>query len=412
MIPRLKASLGLKELLSALSFSKKNAILAFEKRFADLMKARYALAFPYGRTALSLGIEALHIQNKEIICPAYTCVVVAHAITYSNNTAVFVDSCPFTYNMDLTLVEKAINENTGAIIVTSIFGTPVDLEKITDIQNKYPHIKIIQDCAHSFGAEWQGNLVSNHGDFAIYGLNISKIMTSIFGGMLTANNFEIYQQIKTYRDKKLRENSFKKSLMRCLYFLSVYIAFNKTIYSIIYGLEKRGWLNRFVKYYDDSRIDMPKDYLEKMTPIEARVGLAQCDKYESIIHHRKKLARYYENKLKDYPFLKLPAMNAGATFSHFVIQTKLAAEIISYFEENNIQLGTLIDYHIPSMRAYQKNPYFSQQVSESLPGQMINLPIHTGVSQKDAEKIIDTFRAFFSIYTHSLQVDNAHSRSS
>ena len=44
---------------------------------------------------------------------------------------------------------------------------------------------VIQDCAHSFGAEWRGRLVSREGDVALYVLNISKVLSSIFGGMLT-----------------------------------------------------------------------------------------------------------------------------------------------------------------------------------------------------------------------------------
>ena len=120
--------------------------------------------------------------------PAYTCSVVAHAVVASGNRPRFVDIALPDYNMDLDCVEAALSERTGAVIATHLFGYPLDVSRLQEIVSAAEarfgtRIAIIQDCAHSFEARFDGRSVSRAGDVAFYGLNISKIMTSIFGGM-------------------------------------------------------------------------------------------------------------------------------------------------------------------------------------------------------------------------------------
>lgn len=395
MIPRLKANLGIKELIATCKFWQQDAVEQFEVKFAKLMGQKYAVAFPYGRTGILAALKAMGIENQEVICPAYTCVVVPHAIVTSGNIPVFVDCDADSYNMDMALVEHAITKKTGAIIATSIFGHPVNLDALEQIRQKHPHIKIIQDCAHSFSAEWQGRPVQKEGNCAIFGLNISKLITSIFGGIVTTDDDVFLQSLKTEREKLLSPSSRLKSFKRWLYLCACVIAFNRYVYGFINRLEKSGLLNRFVKYFDETKIDMPADYLEAMAPIEARVGMAQCDKYEQIIVHRRELARYYYAQLKRIPNFQLPQVDKGATFSHFVIYTEDAQPLINYMLKKGIQLGELIDYHIPNLAVYKNHTYFSKKISESLVKNVINLPIHLNVTPDDANYIVTNIMNFF-----------------
>ena len=353
MIPRFKPALGLNEILAALSTPRKNDIVKFEQDFADLMGQAHALAFPYGRTGLILLLEALGLKNKEIICPAYTCVVVPHAITFSKNRPVFIDCAPGEFNMDLDKAETVINENTGAIIATSIFGYPVDLDRLDKIKKRYPHIFIIQDCAHSFAAEWKGRPVQREGIAAIFGLNISKLLTSIFGGMITTDDSDLYKKLKQIRDQRLKKPTRKKSLKRILYLFAVYPAFWEPVYGVINKLERSGLLNKVAKYYDEAVIDMPEDYLEGMTRIEARVGKCNIARYENIIRNRCKLTDSYLQKLKTLDLaVKLPPRVEGATYSHFVVQVDSRQKWLQWGIKHGIQFGWIIEYNIPEMTPY------------------------------------------------------------
>lgn len=377
MIPRLKPTLGLTEFLAALRSPHKDDVEQFEQAFARLMGQRYALAFPYGRTGLMLLLESLGLKDKEIICPAYTCVVVPHAIT-SGNMPVFIDCEQCGFNMDLDRVEKAITEKTGAIIATSIFGYPVDLDRLDEIRKRHPHIHIIQDCAHSFAAEWKGRPVQKEGIAALFGLNISKILTSIFGGMITTDHEEVYVNLKTLRDQRLKKPSWGKGFRRLFYFLTVYPTFWGPVYGLINRLERSGVLNYFVKYYDESKIDMPVDYMEGMYGVEARVGSQNIKRYERIISRRRAAADYYFDHCSGNDDFRLPPRVIGSTYSHFVVQVPDRDKWLQRAISKGIQLGWLIEYNIPEMKAYGGYPPEEFSVAADYARTAINLPVWGG----------------------------------
>ncbi len=392
MIPRLKPWLGKKELRAAFSRSKGDDVRKFEKTFAREVGQKHAVAFPYGRTGLIFLLNALNLRGKEIICPAYTCVVVPHAITYSGNRPVFVDSQPSDFNMDLDRVPDAVNENTGAIIATSIFGYPVDLDKLNVIRKTYPHIHIIQDCAHSFSAEWKGTPVQKHGVAAVYGLNISKLITSIFGGMITTDDEALADTLRYQRSKCLKTPGPGKTIRRLLYLLAIYPTFSNWVYGFINRLERSGLLDLFVKYYDEGKIDMPSDYLEQMTNLEARVGLVQLKKYRQIIDRRRALASYYNQTLFGIKGLKLPPLVEGATYSHYVPMVEDRNRFLDFFLKQGVQLGWLIEYCIPHMSSYGQKQGGAYCIAAKMSESAINIPLFSGIGNASIERIVDLFK--------------------
>jgi len=389
MISRLKPTIGAKEFVAAFHPPCPNDIERFERSFAELMGQKHALAFPYGRTGLMLLLEALGLDDKEIICPAYTCVVVPHAITYSGNKPVFIDCEADGFNMDLNIAEQAINEKTGAIIATSLFGYPVNLDQLDEIRKKHPHIFIIQDCAHSFAAKWNGRAVQKEGIAALFGLNISKTLTSVFGGMITTDNEDIYQKLKTIRNQKLKRPGWRKGFRRLLYLMAVYPTFWEPFYGLINRLERSGLLDDFVQYYDETKIDMPSGYLEGMCGVEARVGKANIDRYETIIDKREAAAKYYFERLTAKPDFRLPPEVKGATYSHFVVKVDDRDKWLQRAIRKSIQLGWLIEYNIPEMEAYGNHRPEDFPVAAAYAKAMINLPVWGGESlaQRIAQKL-------------------------
>ncbi len=387
MIPRLKPALGLDELIAALSGPRGDDLREFEVAFAELAGQKHAIAFPYGRSALVAILQALEIRDAEIICPSYTCVVVPHAIVTSGNHPVFVDPDPGDFNMDLNLVESAISTRTRAIIATSLFGYPVNLDLLDAIRERHPEIRVIQDCAHSFFCQWQGRPVQREGLCAFYGLNISKIMTSIFGGIVTTDDPEFAARLLRLRSTVFRPAGIVKSLRRLAYLLAVYVAFTRPVYALVNALERQGWLDRFVKYYDPGKIDMPNDYLAELSPVEARVGSIQCRRYADIVSHRRRIAKIYDGLLGREPAIELPPWDDGATYSHYVVRSEAAVAIRKLLLAKGIQVGELIDYYIPSMPAYRASRRLGTGEAQSLPERVINLPVHCGISAGDARNI-------------------------
>jgi len=390
MIPRLKPELGFAEIAAALHLPRSDDVINYETEFAELMQQSFALAFPYGRTGLLLLLEALEFKNREIICPAYTCVVVPHAIVLSGNKPVFVDCAENEFNMDLEQAEAAITEKTAAIIATSLFGYPVNLDALAAIKKRHPKIDIIQDCAHSFGAEWSGRPVQKEGVAAIFGLNISKILTSVFGGMVTTDSPELFEKLKRLRQEKLLPVNWLKGFRRLLYLLATNVAFWQPVYGFINALERSGALDYFVRYYDDAEIDMPPDYLKKMCALEARVGSTYLRRYPDLIQKRRAAAQFYQENLGDIKNIRLPKLVEGVTYSHYVVRVQMRDYWLDACIRKGVQLGWLIEYNIPEMPSYGAHAPEEFPIAADYARTTVNLPVWGG--EKLAEKVTRTMK--------------------
>ena len=407
MIPRLKPRLGWEEVFAPCK--RDLSVRVFEDMFASTLNTQHAIAFPYGRSALWAMFKALGIENAEIVQPAYTCSVVAHATMLSGNIPVFVDCTLDDYNMDLEQLAQAMSERTRAVIPTHIFGCPMNVEKVTEIvraaEKKFGHkIWIIQDCAHSFGAEWNGQAVVNAGDGALFGLGISKIITSIFGGMFSTNDDALAHTLRDYRHQHFRQPGWTKGLRRLLYLLAVYPAFWEPAYGLVFWLQEHTpLLNRLTKaYHLDDQIHFPPDHKETMTRAEAAVGVAQLAKYESIIQRRRAIAEIYFQLDRRHPDLIFPPRIAGATYSHFAIRTPRKKEAMDFFAAHGVQLGELIEYSMPHHPAYQAYTQGKEYPNALLCSQsMINLPIHPGLTPGQIDKIASLFKQFAAMERHS-----------
>jgi Predicted pyridoxal phosphate-dependent enzyme apparently involved in regulation of cell wall biogenesis len=376
VIPRLRPDVGFREFSALFRPARKNAVQLFEDAFARRMEQAYAIAFPYGRIGLLCLLEALGIRNREIICPAWTCVVVPHAVVRSGNEPVFVDSARSDYNMNLDLAEAEIGGRTGALIATSLFGMPVDLDRLEQLRVRHPHIPIIQDCAHSFGASWNGGLVQKQGVAAVFGLNVSKLMTSIFGGMVTTDNPELAKELRTMRNRRMHKATLFKSWKRRLYFIAAASSLRPVTYGLVNRLERWGALDAYTRYYDEARIDLPGDSFTGMSAVEAEIGLVQTTRYGAIVDTRRRNAAVYHRRLSGLPELSLPRDVPGHTYSHFTVLTPHRERLMKAALAEGIQLGMLVEYCIPDMPAYAGRAGFRDcPVARRLSEQCVNLPI-------------------------------------
>lgn len=389
MIPRFRPALGLAELRAVFRPGRPTDLSDFEAAFAAQAGQRFAVAFPYGRTGLVLLLKALGLHNSVVICPAYTCVVVPHAIIYSGNTPHFVDSGPDA-NMDLDLAEAAITADTRAIIATSIFGHPVNLDKLQAIRRRHPNIIIIQDCAHSFMAEWRGEAVHRAGHAAVFALNASKMMTSIFGGMVTTDDAGLALRLQQERERSVSTPSMWKSVSQALYLMALYPAFWPPLYGLTERLRQRGLLDRFTRYYDEGVIDMPGDYLVGMTDVEARVGSVQIQHLEGFVRARRAYATFYRERLACIPALSWIDAPAGSSFSHIAARVADKQAVMAKAQARGIQLGEVIEYSVPEMAAYRAMSAEQGQfpISGALSRQTINLPVSGEFNGRQAETVV------------------------
>lgn len=399
MIPRFKPSIEIRELAAA-CLPKRGSVAAFEREFAVTFGATEAVAFPYGRTALWTLFKALDIAAGEVILPSYTCVVVAHAIVLSGNTCRFVDVSLRDYNMDLDQVAAAITGKTRAIIATHLFGYPLDCDRLAtmvrEAEARFGHrIYVIHDCAHSFGARWRGRLVTAEGDAALFGLGVSKLMTSIVGGMLISSDATIAARLRALRRQTLRPAGWLKSSARQLYLAAIRVAFSAPFYRFVHWLEHRTTvLDTMAKaYHLDDIIHFPPDHLDAMTDVEAGVGLVQLRRYDAIVARHVEHAKYYDVHLRGIDGWVLPPIVEGATYSHYVIRVPDRDGLIRQMARRGIDLGELIQYSVPHMPRYRELGGGQECANSLLASQhTINLPVSADLTDADRARIVAALR--------------------
>jgi perosamine synthetase len=381
LIPRFKPNYNWKEWFAAFSFWR-NDLNLYENEFAQKFGCLHGLMFSYGRSALYALFKVWNIVDKEIITPAYTCVVVPHAIVLSGNQPKFVDCEKGSFNMDYDQLESSITARTGAIVVTHLFGYAMDVKRIDDMvksaEKKFStKIYVIQDLAHSYGTSFQGEMVSQYGDASIFGCNISKIINSIFGGMVITNESSTHLLLKKFREQNTQKAPWTKELKRLIYMMATSFAFQPIFYGLVNYLERRNFLDRFTKYYNDDTIEFPVDWNELPKKIEARVGRIQLMKYDKIIENRRKCAKKTIEYFKDNSDIKFLEYDHECTYSHIVALVENRDEWIVAYRKKRKQLGTIIDYSVPEMKSYThyKKNLDDFPVAKKYSKHIINFPI-------------------------------------
>ncbi|MFA4916031.1 MAG: DegT/DnrJ/EryC1/StrS family aminotransferase [Syntrophales bacterium] len=160
-----------------------------------------AIGVASGTDALLLALAACGIgEGDEVITTPFTFIATAEVISLLHAKPVFVDICPDTFNIDPQKIERKITRRTKAIIPVHLFGHPAEMDAIVTLCRKY-HLKIIEDCAQSFGALYYGEKVGTFGDAGCFSFFPSKNLAGYGdGGMVITRNEETAEKIKLLRN--------------------------------------------------------------------------------------------------------------------------------------------------------------------------------------------------------------------
>jgi dTDP-4-amino-4,6-dideoxygalactose transaminase len=167
----------------------------FEKEFAALHDAAYAVCVTNGTAALEVCLRALGIGcGDEIIVPPYTFIATASSVLSVSATPVFVDIDPHTLNIDPNLIEAAITPRTRAIIPVHIAGCPANLDGVLELARKYD-LFVIEDAAQAHLAAWKGRRVGAIGNLGTFSFQASKNLNAGEGGIILSNDEELADKV-------------------------------------------------------------------------------------------------------------------------------------------------------------------------------------------------------------------------
>jgi dTDP-4-amino-4,6-dideoxygalactose transaminase len=174
---------------------------ALEEAIAAYHGVKYAVAVASGTDALHLALRAAGITSgDEVITTPFTFIATAEAASYIGAVPVFVDIDPVTYNMDISKIEAAITKKTKAIIPVHLYGAPVEMDGLMQLAKKHG-LKVIEDCAQSFGAEYRGRKTGVFGDLGCFSFFPSKNLGGYGdGGMVITDDAKLAEHLLSLRN--------------------------------------------------------------------------------------------------------------------------------------------------------------------------------------------------------------------
>jgi dTDP-4-amino-4,6-dideoxygalactose transaminase len=335
------------EVLQETNFILGKQVGLLEQEIAQYLGVRHAVGVASGTDALVLSLAALGIgKGDDVITTPFTFIATAEAISRVGARPVFCDIDEKTYNIDPAQIEKKIISSTKAIIPVHLYGLPCAMDEILSISKKYK-LRIIEDCAQSFGAEYKGKRAGSLGDCGCLSFFPGKNLGSYGdGGMVVTNEAELAEKIKILRNHGSKDKYF------------------------------------YVSHGFNSRLDTLQAAI-------VRVKLKYIDKW---VTQRIACAKLYNELLKDIPNLSLPQTPAFAkhAFNYYTIRVKKGRSIIQgRLKESGIASAIYYPLCLHLQQVYQELGYKKSDfpVAEEAQEEVLSLPIYPELAQEQAERI-------------------------
>ena len=192
---------GILQALSETRFILGPNVQAFDQEAAEYLGVRHAISCANGTDALHLALLAAGIQpGDEVITTAFTFIATAEAIRYVGAIPVFVDIQPHSLNIDPDRIRAAVTDKTRAILPVHLFGQAADMNEIQALADEFG-LKVIEDCAQSFGSRYQGKTTGSIGTAGAFSFFPSKNLGCYGdGGMVTTNDDDIAARVRMLRN--------------------------------------------------------------------------------------------------------------------------------------------------------------------------------------------------------------------
>ena len=341
-------------------FVLRDEVLKFEKKISKLLKTKYVVSVNSCTDALLLGLFSLNLKkNSEIITVGHTYVATLAAIKHVGLNPVLADIGD-DYNIDVSKIEKLITKNTKAILPVHLYGHACKMDTILKIAKKY-NLKVIEDCAQSFGAKYKNKYVGTFGEVGCFSLHPLKSLGAAGdGGFIITKNKSLYEKFLRLRNHGQ-------------------------------GRRKNG---RYLK----SRYDI--DYFgfcTRLDNLKAAIVNTKLKKISHNINLRNKVAKSYNSLLKNLP-LKLPNINKKNlfhdVFNSYVIRTEKQFELFKFLRKKGIEV--LINWPKPLYhhKGLKLRKIFLRN-NEKICREIISLPIFPEMKKSEILYVVNCIKLYF-----------------
>lgn len=376
----------------------KGPLEALKAHFKAFLGVNNIILFNSGRAGFLAILKALDLeQNSEVLIQGFTCNALVNPIIWSGLKPVFVDIEKQTLNIDSRDLERKITPKSKIAVVQHTFGLPAEMDKISALCQQH-NLILIEDCAHSLGAEYNGQKLGTFGKASFFSFGRDKIISSVSGAAVAVNDSLLAEkigQIENELDNPSCGWIFQQLLhpiLTKLLIMPLYGFFGLGRWILIF-LQKTKILSKAV-HKKEKRGDQPNYLPQKMPGALAILALHQLEKLDKILAHQKQIADIYHQNLQELNII-LPAKKEGRVYLRYplLFENQNTDEILKKARKQNLFLndGWRKAVIVPPDTNQEKMNYIagSCPMAEQISQQILNLPTHINISTQDAYRIID-----------------------
>ena len=354
------------------------SIGVFEKKFAEYVGAKYAVAVANGTAALHLSALALNIGAKSrVITTPITFAASANCVRYCGGEVYFADIDPESYLLDINkvreLLEKYASGYFQGIIPVDFAGNIIDMEAFRGLADEYG-LWILEDACHAPGGFFMDSIgIAQHcgngvfADLSVFSFHPVKHIATAEGGIITTNNKLLYEKLLL-----LRTHGITKDITR----------FKNSPAEVAQG----GW------YYEMQELG----YNYRLTDLQAALGISQLNRANENLARRRGIAKKYDQAFEQTKVIT-PLSIEGNAYHLYVIQYADRIGLYEHLKNNNIFAQV---HYVP----VHLMPYYTQfgynkgdfPVAESYYGQCLSIPMYHSLTEKEQDFVIDKIGNFIS----------------
>lgn len=348
---------AMKKVINNTNFILGREIADFENKIKKYANVKYAIGVSNGTDAIKLALAASGIKCGDgVICPAFTYYATAGAIASIGARPVFADIDPDTYNISVTSIENALKQNKKlnikAIMPVHLYGQCADMDSILKISKEHK-LKVIEDTAQAFGAEYKGKKAGTIGDCGAVSFFPGKNLGA-FGdaGMVLTNN--------KYIDGKVRI------------------------------LRNQGNIN---KYYH-----LALGYNNRMDTIQAAVLNVKLKHLDGWNRRRQYNAQYFNRELKGLK-VKTPFVPSYTThiYHQYVLRLKPSSSgLIDYLRSKGIDARVYYPLPLHLQKCFKYLGYKKGDFpnSEKASKETLAIPVYPDLTPQELEYIVGAIKEF------------------
>lgn len=335
-----------------------------EERLTHYLGVKHLILVANGSLALQVAYKALNLTGEVITTP-FSFVATTNTLLWEGLTPVFADINPRTFNIDPQQIEAQITSKTSALLPVHVFGNPCEVEAIQAIADKH-QLKVIYDAAHAFGSEYKNQSVLNYGDISTLSFHATKLFHTIEGGAVITNDDELAKKVRLL---------------------------------INFGIT------------GPNSIEMAGTNA-KMNEFEAAMGLCVLDEIETVKAGRQKVLQTYQKELQGHVEFQQWNEHSKNNYAYAPVLFKTEEELLaveSKLKENNIIPRRYFYPSLDTLNYLKENAIVSSKVpwqpsskqgvcstSRDIASRILCLPIYSGLSKTDQDRIINNVGAIVS----------------